>query len=364
MQNHTKNNYIPFNPAKAFESKVEWVPLEKALGRTSARLVNYYPPGDIALCLGEIVTSRHISRFRSAHQRKDDAFGLKMVNGQPHVLVTIDPKYKIVTRDPQTLTSAEIKAYTTLFRETFANAPYSQMAYAGECWENALSASQVIYDRTPSKQDYVGIQTIDGFTLPEGLHLYMEKGETEKVLADRFSDGGYLALLYETATQRLCGFCFARVASLRRIWETEEWKWALILNGNRTIEANEKLFFEKMYEAFSLSPETIVLSVSGQAIHPDVRGRSGWFGKLMKATVSQFTVEDACLPGLTELSQSGSGRILNEAVAHKVVGGILENGNPLAYVPLASHSLWHYEGPPERLLHAIRNQIRKEKGNV
>ena len=353
-----------FNPNKAYLSPKELVSLKRALGRAVAVHVNLYPPGDMYLCAGEILALDHVEAINTAIAEGEELQGVTLRSGIPYIWVVEEPDYKIVIKNPQTLTSKEIRDYTSLYREVFSNSPYNAMAYREGAWDAPLSAAEVILGRQPSRRDYVDIQTIDDFQLPQGLRRYMDPDETERVLIDRFSDPGYISLLYETATQTLRGFCFARAVTLQRVWETEEFKWPLILSGNRHLEANSSLFFEKMAAAFNLKPESQVLSVSGQAIHPKVRGRDGWFGKIMASTASQITPQHASLPGLTEISRTGSGRILNAAVSTKVVSGILENGNPLAYMPLASHSLWCYEGPPSRLKSVIRAQIRKERRNV
>lgn len=353
-----------FNPNKAYLSHKELVPLSQALGRVVAVHVNLYPPGDMYLCAGETLLPSHVKALNTAIADGEELQGILLTNGSPHIWVVEEPDYEIVIKNPQTLTGKEIEDYTSLYREVFSNSPYNAMAYREGAWNVPLSAAEVILGRQGSRRDYVDIQTIDDFQLPQGLRRYMDPDETKRVLIDRFSDPGYMALLYEMATQTLRGFCFARVVTLQRVWETEEFKWPLILSGNRHVQANESIFFRKMDAAFNLKPESQVLSVSGQAIHPKVRGRDGWFGKIMAATASQITPQHASLPGLTEISRTGSGRILNAAVSTKVVSGILENGNPLAYMPLASHSLWCYEGPPSRLKSVIRAQIRKERRNV
>ena len=364
MKNNTDNTYVPFFPSKAMLSSNEAILLKNAIGHESASLVNLYPPGDIVLCQGEVISDEHVETILNAINDGEDVLGLVQLH-PPYISVVKRPDYEIVIRDPQEITSREIKNYCDLFRETFYNPPYSQLAYEGEDWRNSLSASQVIYGRLPSKHDYVDIETIDNFELPQNFSIYMDRKETEKVLSNRFRDPGYMALLYETATGNLKGFSHARVATLRRVWETEEFKWPLILSGNKRITANEELFFSRMKSEFNLKPESKILSVSGQGIHPDVRGRDGWFGKLMAATVSQISIEHASLPGLTELSSHGASRVLNSSVSTKVCEGILENGNPLAYVPTASHSLWHYSDPSgSRLIKAIRNQILKDRSNV
>lgn len=363
MKNSTQKNFTPFIPSEAILAQKEDILLSTALGRVSASLVNLYPPGDILLSIGEVISKNHISMVFDAVSSGNDVLGLTQ-NEPPMIRVVKRPDYEIIRRNPQTLSRKEIKVYCDLFRETFYNSPYNQLAYANDDWKNPLSASQVIYGRSPSKRDYVDIETIDKFELPDHLSFYMDKDETEKVLTDRFRDEGYLALLYETATGQLKGFCFGRVVTLQRVWETEEFKWPLILAGNKSVVANEALFFSRVKEEFGLTPNSKIMSVSGQAIHPDVRGKDGWFGKLMEATVSQVSLEAARLPMLTEISTHGASRILNASIATKVCEGILENGNPLAYAPTASHTFWIYEGPPSRLNQSIRNQIKKEKNNV
>ena len=363
MKTKLENNYTQFCPNHAFLADKEDVPLESALERKSGVLVNLYPPGDIVLCAGEAITQAQITLIEDAIHAGEDVLGLTCLN-PPMISVVKRPAYEIVTPNPQALSRKEVHDYCNLFREVFYNPPYCQLAYRGQDWKHPLSASEVIYGRPPSKRDYVDIETIDNFDLPSDLSAYMDKSITEAVMSDRFRDPGYMALLYETSTGKLKGFCYARVVTLRRVWETEEFKWPLILSGNKSIVADEDRFFSRIESEFGLKPDMKILSVSGQAIHPDVRGRGGWFGKLMAATVQQISVEHAGLPGLTELSASGPSRTLNAAVAKKICEGILKNGHPLAFVPTASHSLWHYEGPPSRLIQAIRNYIQKEKSNV
>ena len=360
----TRSNYTPFNPYKALSAKRVLLPLETAVGRILAMHLNLYPPGDMYLCAGELLSSENLASLTQAISEGDDIKGLIWKDDRPYVWVVDVPEYEIRLRAARGLITQEIKAYCRLFIETFANGPYNQHSYKIGACESPLSATEAMYGRSPKKRDYVNIRDIHAFELPDDMTLYHDPKITEAVLTNRFSDPGYVGLLYEAGTQNLKGFCSARVVTLRRAWETEEWKYPLILSGNQEQKANETRFFDRVYSAFDLRPDSRILSVSGLAIHPDVRGRDGWYGKLMAATVSNVTPEHARLPGLTEISQTGSGRTLNSAVSTKVVSGILENGNPLAYTPLASHWLWHYEGPRKRLTRAIRNQIQRERQNA
>ena len=360
----THSTYTPFNPHKALSAKRVLLPVETAVGRILAMHLNLYPPGDMYLCAGERLSSENLESLTQAISEGDDIKGLIWKDERPHVWVVEMAEYEIRYREASSLTTQEIKSYCSLFIETFTNAPYNQHSFRDDDWEAPLSATEAIYGRPPKRRDYVGIEDIDAFELPDDLTLYHEPQITEKVLTDRFSDPGYVGLMYESGTQNLKGFCFARVVTLERAWTTEEWKHPLILNGSKDHESDEPQFFEAVNAAFNLRPDSKILSVSGLAIHPDVRGRDGWYGKLMAATVRNVTPEHARLPGLTEISKTGSGRILNSAVSTKVVSGILENGNPLAYVPVSSHWLWHYEGPRKRLTQVIRDQIQKERQNA
>jgi len=365
--NGLTHSYAAFSPHKAILSRKEDVLLSTAIGCTSANLVNLYPPGDIVLCAGEEITTTHIRLITDALNAAEDVLGLTQIH-PPMVSVVKRPDYKILTRDPQTLSVQEIKAYCNLFRESFYNAPYNQLAFniqKKDGWQTPLSASEAIYGRTPTKHDYVDIGTIDNFKLPDHLAFYMDKDETEKVLTERFKDPGYMALLYETATGQLKGFLHTRVVTLRRVWETEEFKLPLILAAEKfkkSVVADETRFFTRVEAEFGLKPDSKILSVSGQAIHPDVRGKDGWFGKIMKAASDQVSFADSKLPMLTEISSHGSSRVLNSAIAIKVCKGILENGNLLAFAPTASHTLRVYDDP-ERLTQAIRHQIKMERHN-
>lgn len=360
----TRSHHIPFNPHSALSAEYVLIPLEHSAGRVAAVHLNRYPPGDMFLCAGEILSASTVESLIKAVSAGEDIKGLVLRPEGPYVRVVDMPAYEVRCRKACGLTAQEIDAYCALFIETFSNGPYNQHSYRKDAWDTPISATQALYDRLPKKLDYVSIEHIDAFDLPDDLTLFHHPKITRAILTDRFSDPGYIGLLYERGTQNLKGFCSARVVPLERAWSTEEWKFPLLMSGNTDHEADEDRFFDKVYAAFNLRPNSEILSVSGLAIHPDVRGRDGWYAKLMAATVSAVTPQHAGLPGLTEISQTGSGRILNSAVSTKVVCGILENGNPLAFTPLASHWLWHYEGPSKRLTQAIRDQIQKERRNA
>ena len=340
-----------------------FVPLSKAEGHICAAPVLSRRDQSRLVKAGELLTAEKLSIIAAegaAHNNDPTGAEVRKLS----VLADKTVSHFILLHDPRTLSDAEITDYANLFRETFSNPPYNQMAFAPPHWDRPLGAAEVLYDRPPSKSDYVALTDIDNYALPHHLLPFMDPVTTQAVIAERFTDPGYLACLYECGSGRLCGFSFARIATLSRVWETEEWCWPLILRGERGIMSNHHAFFSKMKRAFNIGPNDRIVSVSGQAIHPSVRGRGDWFAQLMAATCFGITPEHAALPGLTELSKTGSSRLLNMAVATKTVTDILENGNPLAYVPLASHSLWHYEGPTTRLRDAIRRQIKQERVNV
>ncbi|WP_371396659.1 hypothetical protein [Fretibacter rubidus] len=340
-------------PLSSCFTPTRYVPLSQAVGQICAVPILSHNGRERLVKAGKVFTLEAVSRIATEIGSCDVC-----------ILRDNTVSHFILLHDPQALSDGEITDYADLFREIFSNPPYNQMAFAPPRWDMPLGATEVLYDRQAEKTDYVGLADIDRHVLPQHLLSYMDRTITRAVMADRFSDPGYLACLYECGSGRLCGFSFARVATLSRIWQTEEWCWPLILRGDRSVKSDGDSFFAKMKQAFGISPDDRIVSVSGQAIHPSVRGRADWFAQLMAATCFGFTSEHAALPGLTELSKTGPSRLLNTAVAVKTVTGILENGNPLAYVPLASHSLWHYEGPKTRLRDAIRRQIKQERANV
>jgi hypothetical protein len=346
-------------PTQAFFKETVQISLDNAVGRTSSTLVSVYPPGVAIINVGTRITDAHVEVLKSLHERGVKVHGINMDTGAMiSVIVDEGPDYIIEFFDPGSVSLSIIQECTDLFRETFSNDPYNQFAYEKHNPQKVHSASELIFGRAAHKTDYVDLDTMDSFDIPDGFARYMDPQICFESLQDRFSDVGYLALLRERKTGHLKGFLHIRVGSLKRIYETEEWKFPLLLSGDTSFQSDQKNFFQKMEYHFELAPDDLVLSVSAQLIHPDLRGKNRLFANLMKTVADHISPVHAALPGLTELSNEGTGRVLNEAVAERIVHGVLENGNPLGFTARASSSIWHYEGPYQRLVHAVRTKIR------
>ncbi|HFE39621.1 MAG TPA: SET domain-containing protein-lysine N-methyltransferase [Gammaproteobacteria bacterium] len=347
-------------PAKAFFKETVYMPLVDAVGRISSTLISAYPPGIAIINIGTMISNSHVKKLRALHDRGVKIHGINM-DGRAMIGVVSDefPDYTIEFFDPHTVNTLIIQECTNLFRETFSNAPYNQFAYDKSDPQKIYSASELIFGRAAHKADYVDLDTMDKFLMPDRFIRFMDPDTCFDSLRDRFSDTGYLALLRERKTNTLKGFLHIRAASLRRVFETEEWRFPLLLSGNKSLRADAACFFDKMEYHFNLTSDDFVLSVSAQLIHPDLRGKNRLFADLMKKVAHHISPTHAALPGLTELSQTGTGRVLNEAVAERVVYGVLDNGNPLGFTARASSSIWYYEGPHKRFVHAVRTKIRE-----
>ncbi len=60
--------HVIIDPYKAYTSPSEWIGLDKAPGRTSARQVKIYPPGTAEIALGQKIAASDITTIVNKHK--------------------------------------------------------------------------------------------------------------------------------------------------------------------------------------------------------------------------------------------------------------------------------------------------------
>ncbi len=373
----------------AFSAPTEQITLSEAVGRVAASTIRQYPPGIPEIIPGMRYTPQILNNLETAHKSGIEIIGVNM-SGKRNVEVVETGQQErhnldIKTFDAKELSDLVINEIADFFRLGFSGAPYFHFAfhesdplqslphtldYAAYTVSLGLSDSEkrktcqetlreIGYQKAMSTQSAPGENSTN---LPKGFHLWTDKEICRKQIRDRISDEGYVTLVRDVKTDKLLGLLHARMGSLERLFQSEEWSDPLLFSQyqNRALRDNPERFFKKVDYHFGLKPYDQLMTISAQILHPDIQG-GDIFYKMMRSMAEEVRPEHAALPLLSEIPPHGTAHTLNTALNDRLVFGVLKNDHPVVFCSQMSQALFLITRPKSYWNSALRQQIKKAR---
>lgn len=335
------------DPFETYRARSEWVDLDNAIGRVSARPVTIYPPGTSQLALGERITRQKILGLKAVMNEGATIEGLNQTTRQVEVVSQSDnvaascklEVYKSYEITPEI--ASEVGDYNA---HIWAGSPFDHFAFDPENPKVSTSPYALPSEIALPKKDAYTLDELEGISLDgTGLKRCVERSRSRQVIADRLRDPGYLILLRDRATGVIVGVLHGRAASLERLWLTEEWANPRLYSSLpfREDPDQRRRFYQRMRFHFSLNPRDHVFTISLKYIAPHLRGTDA-FHRMHRKIAEIMTPEHALLPLVAEIADSGSGHILSRAITDSYIYELLPNKHGVVYSQKALHCLSYF----------------------
>lgn len=196
----------------------------------------------------------------------------------------------------------------------------------------------------PEKEEY-SLEELESVPLEDTPFLrWVDRKLSRKVMADRFTDPGYLILILHKRSGEIAGILHARTATLRRLWETEEWanSWLMSWLEFTPCPEEEARFFQRAQFHLDLHPEDQLLTVSLQYLAPALRGTDA-FHAMHRKLAEMIDPEHALLPLMAEIPDEGVAHILGRAIAERYIYEMLPNGRGVIFARNAVSCLAYFK---------------------
>jgi len=381
-------------PWEAFIAPTERVLLEDAVGRKAASTIRQYPPGIPNIMPSMTYSKDILDEIKHAYKSGVDIIGIDMVSDRT-VDVVIESGREIHAKenksfDVQTLDSQSLSEHTTheiadYFRTEFSAAPYFHFAFHESAPLQSLphtldfdaytvSVGLSDSDKRQACQDAlreIAIQRamkqelkldLDSIHLPKGFHLWTDKKICREQIKDRLSDPGYVTLVRDKETAELVGLLHARMGTVERIFQTEEWSDPLLFSRykNPNLQDDQNRFYKKIKFHFGLKFTDLIMTISAQIITPAVQGGDVFY-EMMRSMAQVITPEHSKLPLLCEIPAFGTAHTLNTAFTDRIVFGVLKNTHPIVFCMQSSQALFPFIHERAHWSYILRKAVRDKR---
>ena len=371
----------------AFAAPTDRVFLGDAEGRIAASTIRQYPPGIPEIIPGMRYNKQILDRLETAYASGVDIIGVDMESDRRvEVLAEPDPDaigFNIQTVDAQSVPDNVINEIADFFRIGFSAAPYFHFAFHESDPLKSLphtldfgayTVSLALSD--PEKreacqdnlratafqraQKISGSAEIEEIVLPAGFHLWTDKDICRSQIGERLQDPGYVTLVRHRKTRKLLGLLHARMATVERLFQSEEWSDPLLFSRytDPDLQDDPKRFFQKMEAHFKLKPTDLVMTISAQVLDPEVQGGDVFYD-MMRSMALKISPDHAALPIISEIPPHGTAHTLNTAVNDRLIFGILKNEHPVVFCSRMSNSLFLLVSEKRHWSNALRKAVRK-----
>jgi len=381
-----------FEPWKAFFSPSESVPIREAIGREVSSTFKIYPPGTPLIIQGQVFQEYHLALIEDAI--KNDMTIIGIVDPyDPRVEVVAGSKYPtrldrfvIETERAETISQEKAQNIGDFFGSGFAALPYRQFALCEfdpfiplppsldfQGWADSYAIKDtkkaeanrldILNQAEEVAKAWYDYEDLDLIELPQKFHRWADQDLCRNAMVERFKDSGYVTSVCDKHSGELYGFLHARICTLERMFETEEWRnpWLFSHYSNPSKWDKPQRFYESMSQRFAIKPDEKTAIISAQILHPDAMGGDVFYA-MMRSMALKATPEHAALPLICEIPHEGSAHILNIAATREIDLKILKNGHPLVYCKKLSDALFYFIADKTHWKHAIKSEIRKQRG--
>ena len=357
-------------PWNSFIAPTERIEIGKAEGRKAASTIRQYPPGIPEIIPGMTYTDDVLNILKTSHSAGSDIIGIDMAS-DPSVEVVIEAVDQKPTHDIQTIFSCDVDQLTSneiavFFRIGFQKAPYFHFAFHESdplqslphnldfdaytvsvglsdnekrtACQNTLRAHAieklVRSDNPPDSRSVI---------LPQGFHLWTDKQICREKIAARLADPGYVTLVRSSKTGHLEGLLHSRMATIERLFKSEEWSDPLVFSSysDPELKSDPNEFFENIHYHFGLTASDPAMTISAQILNPEIQG-GDIFYDMMRSMARYVSPEHTRLPLLCEIPPFGTAHTLNTAFTDRIVFGVLKNNHPLVFCAQTSQALFPF----------------------
>ena len=383
--------YEIFEPWKAFFSPSESVPIREAIGRHVSTTFKIYPPGTPLIIQGQVFQEHHLGLIEDAIKNNMTIIGIDE-QSCPRVELVRESKsptrldgFVIETQRSEAVTQYMANKIGDFFGSGFAALPYRQFALCEldpfvplppsldfERWADSYyiqdikraeaARRELLTSAEKVAKSWYDYKDLDSIELPQKFHRWADQDLCRHSMKERFKDPGYVTTVCDKHTGRLRGFLHARICTLERLFETEEWRnpWLFSHFNDPSKWDDPQRFYAKMFRRFGLKPNENTAIISAQILHPEAIGGEVFYS-MMRSMALKATPEHAALPLICEIPEDGSAHILNIAATREVDFGILKNGHPLVYCEKLSDALFYFIAEKPHWRYAIKSQILKHR---
>lgn len=386
---HIKENTSQIiRPWESYVAAKERIHIKDAEGRKATSTIRQYPPGIPEVIPGTVFSNDILRNLETSHAAGSEIIGVDMTSN-PTVDVVIEPKNDDPAFDIQTSLSEDIDQKTSdeiadFFRIGFYEAPYFHFAFhesdplqslphnldfeaytvsvalsdkaKRESCQNTLRAlameKSIKSQSSPHTQKPI---------LPQGFHLWTDQAICREKIADRLNDPGYVTLVRHPKTGKLEGLLHSRMATIARLFESEEWSDPLVFSAysDPDLKTDPDAFFEKINYHFGLNGSDYAMTISAQILSSKTQG-GDIFYDMMRSMAQRVSPEHTQLPLICEIPPFGTAHTLNTAFTDRVVFDVLRNSHPLVYCAQSSQALYPFISSKKHW-HATLRKAVKEK---
>ena len=257
---------------------------------------------------------------------------------------------------PECATHQQLEAYAHFFSEIFSNPPFNQFAFHTDEPLVPIPASRFTMNLS-SETDYIDGAGLRNIVLEEPFQRWIDPDTCQSVIRDRCQDAG--TLIFALDKERLVGVLHARAASLRRIYQTEEWRDPLLFSRARGKHlADDAAFEAKAAHHFGLGWKDPVMTVSCMAVRPSHRGSLRLLYEMFAASARLMAPDLAKLPILAEVPDDGAARVIDMAINERLVHGVLANGHSVVFSQEADRVLEIFRSGYGHFCSHVRDEVR------
>jgi len=383
----TRHNLPVIQPWTAFISPSERVSLKDAQGRKAASTIRQYPPGIPDILPGMTYSKEIIDRIESAHLSGSDLIGIDMSTDQSVDVVKINSanmnEVDIQTMDSRQLSEDIAIEFADFFRAGFCAAPYFHFAFhesdplqslphtidfdayavsiALQDDQKRKDCQNTLRELAVQRAKVKPLADFDTFYLPKGFHRWTDKHICREQIKNRLSDPGYVTLVRNRATSQIVGLLHSRMATVERLFHTEEWSDPLLFStfNNAALRDDPNRFFAKIKYHFGLNPSDHMMTISAQVLSPEVQGGDVFYN-MMRSMARRVRPEHANLPVLSEIPPYGTAHTLNTAINDRLVYGVLKNEHPVVFSSRFAHGLFPLIGEKKHWQYVLRKSVRDQ----
>lgn len=370
---HNKSSLKIYKPWDAFIAKSVPTPIHRAIGKRVGAMYRLYPPGSSRIFPSQIFTQNHFDEIKDALANNDKIVGLSQDPQSQEIMIDVlvetatkPEKFSIQTYSPDALSSCDIDEISNMFCSGFALDPYRHFAAFKQDPSISLPPS---LDFQEWKQSYYiqdeglrrkrqntlleeaghrsrrwySCSDLDEIKLPDGFFRWAEQELCHQAMIERFKDPGYVTCVREIDSGDLRGFLHARMVTLERCYLSEEWANPCLFSyyHDSKMLDDPNRFYSKIFDSFALRPNSKIMIISAQILHPDAIGGEVFY-EMMASMAKRVTPYHASLPLLCEIPNSGTSHHLNIAATQRLARGVLKNGHPLVYNARTSDGLFNF----------------------
>ena len=387
------------DPWKAYIADSEWVKLEDALMRQSSGTIRIYPPGIPLVMAGSTFTETVIKNLEDALNVKSCVVGMKLDNEQLVEVVCGSGRsqrleqFSIKTFLAKNILEATAIEIADFFGAGFSSWPYHHFAFQEDDpftplppsldfkkWDQVVRMhdiesmdvlkEQLIENAKKIAKKWYTNEELNEVSLPQGFNRWTDPTICRSLILARLEDPGYITLVRDNATGKLCGLLHARMGTVKKIYYTEEWRDPFIFsrfNGSSLLE-NPERFYRKIRFHFNLTPNDEVMTISAQLLNPSAYGGEIYYA-MMKSMAECVSPQHAKKPLICEIPPEGTAHTLNVAATQKIVFDVIQNQHPVVYSEKTSDALFYFLTNKPHWTHALKAELQglkhfKKKGYI